>query len=494
MLFGALCLASLGVHTWAGAQTTTQAAPRTPTETTTSAPRQGHTAWPNEVAQALERLKIPADALSVVILDPQRPEPALWQHRPEVSVNPASLMKLVTTTAALDLLGPAFTWNTPVYADGPIKDGVLQGNVYLRGQGDPRLVVERLWLLLRRLQAQGVARIQGDIVLDRSAFVLAPRDPASFDGEPLRPYNAAPDALLINFKSIVLGFVPDAAAKLAHVQLDPPMAGVSHTTSVPLVGGPCTDYRASLRADFQDPERIRLLGNYPASCGERAWPLAYADPASHSRRAVAAMWQLVAGPQGLSGTVREGTVPPDLRPLFQFESAPLGELIRDINKFSNNVMAQQLFLTLGLQQRGVGSFEASREVVRWWRERLGEPLPVLDNGSGLSREERSSAQGLARLLLWVHRSPFQAELVASLPLSGQDGTLRRSRAQASAHLKTGSLRDVSGVAGFVHSPGGKTLVLVALVNSPQVSGANARALFDVLVDWSAKQADRPSRP
>ena len=185
---------------------------------------------PTEVAQALERLKIPADALSVVILDPQRPEPALWLHRPEVSVNPASLMKLVTTTAALDLLGPAFTWNTPVYVDGPIKDGVLQGNVYLRGQGDPRLVVERLWLLLRRLQAQGVARIQGDIVLDRSAFALAPRDPASFDGEPLRPYNAAPDALLINFKSIVLGFVPDAAAKLAHVQLDPPMAGVSHTT------------------------------------------------------------------------------------------------------------------------------------------------------------------------------------------------------------------------------------------------------------------------
>jgi D-alanyl-D-alanine carboxypeptidase/D-alanyl-D-alanine-endopeptidase (penicillin-binding protein 4) len=148
-----------------------------------------------------------------------------------------------------------------------------------------------------------------------------------------------------------------------------------------------------------------------------------------------------------------------------------------------------------LQQRGQGSLEASREVVlRWWRERLGEPVPVLDNGSGLSREERSSAQGLARLLLWVHRSPFQAELVASLPLSGQDGTLRRSRAQASAHLKTGSLRDVSGVAGYVHSPGGKTLVMVALVNSPQVSGANARALFDVLVDWSAKQADRPAKP
>ena len=188
-----LVWAGLALHTWAWAQTPSP----------TSSLGQAAKPWPTELAQAMERLKIPADALSVVILDPQRPEPALWLHRPEVSVNPASLMKLVTTTAALDLLGPAFTWNTPVYVDGPIKDGVLQGNVYLRGQGDPRLVVERLWLLLRRLQAQGVARIQGDIVLDRSAFVLAPRDPASFDGEPLRPYNAAPDALLINFKSII---------------------------------------------------------------------------------------------------------------------------------------------------------------------------------------------------------------------------------------------------------------------------------------------------
>ena len=450
---------------------------------------------PPAVEAALLRANLPRDALTLLVVDAEGRQAPRLSHRASVQMNPASVMKLVTTYAALDLLGPAYSWVTPVYMEGAVRDGTLYGNLYIRGLGDPKLVTERLWLLLRRVQGLGVRQIAGDIVLDRSAFDVTETDPGSFDGEPLRPYNAAPDALLINFKSIVLGFVPDAAAKLAHVQLDPPLAGVSHTTSVPLVGGPCTDYRASLRADFQDPERIRLLGNYPASCGERAWPLAYADPASHSRRAVAAMWQLVAGPQGLSGTVREGTVPPDLRPLFQFESAPLGELIRDINKFSNNVMAQQLFLTLGLQQRGVGSLEASREVVlRWWRERLGEPLPVLDNGSGLSREERSSAQGLARLLQWVHRSPFQAELVASLPLSGQDGTLRRSRAQASAHLKTGSLRDVSGVAGFVHSPGGKTLVLVALVNSPQVSGANARALFDVLVDWTAKQADRPVRP
>jgi D-alanyl-D-alanine carboxypeptidase len=124
------------------------------------------------------------------------------QHQAEVPRNPASLMKLVTTTAALDLLGPAFTWRTPLFIEGSVRDGVLQGHVYLQGSGDPKMGVEHLWLLMRRLQGWGIQKIQGDIVLDRSAFALPPHDPASFDGEPLRPYNAAPDALLIGFKSI----------------------------------------------------------------------------------------------------------------------------------------------------------------------------------------------------------------------------------------------------------------------------------------------------
>ena len=438
---------------------------------------------PTEVEAALQRAKVPREALSVVVADVTGGVPRLSLNASQ-SVNPASLMKLVTTQAALDLLGPAFTWRTPVFVDGPIRDGVLQGNLYLKGSGDPRLTVERLWLLLRRVQGLGIARIQGDIVLDRSAFDVAPRDPASFDGEALRPYNAAPDALLINFKSLLLSFTPERGGTVARVHAEPPLAGVQLPTTVPLSREACEDWRGGLRADWSDPLRVRLGGSYPAACGERVWPVAYAAPAHYAARAVAGLWQQLGGQ--LAGQVREGTVPAGLTPSLIHESAPLAEVVRDINKFSNNVMAQQLYLSLSAQRLGQGSFEASREVVQaWWRERLGDTPPVLDNGSGLSRDERISAQALARLLQHAWAQPTMPELMASLPLTGLDGTLKRSRAQASAHLKTGSLRDVAGIAGYVDGPGARRWVLVAILHHPNANAA--RAALDGLIDWTGQQ-------
>jgi D-alanyl-D-alanine carboxypeptidase/D-alanyl-D-alanine-endopeptidase (penicillin-binding protein 4) len=193
-------------------------------------------ALPAPVIAALQRAKVPVDALHVVVMEANGSQKtlALLSHQSTTSINPASLSKLATTVAALDLLGPTFVWRTPVYIDGPVRDGVLQGNIYVRGSGDPRLVVERIWLLMRRLQGLGIQKIQGDIVLDRSAFDLPERNPASFDGEPLRPYNAAPDALLVNFKSLVFQFVPDRASNVVRIQVEPPLAGVQFPTTVPL--------------------------------------------------------------------------------------------------------------------------------------------------------------------------------------------------------------------------------------------------------------------
>ena len=439
---------------------------------------------PPEVDAALQRAKVPRDAFHVMVVEASGHTAPRLSHQAQTAVNPASLMKLATTTAALDLLGPAFVWRTPVFVDGPVRDGVLQGNVYVRGGGDPRLGVERVWLLMRSLQGLGIQKIQGDLVLDRNAFDVPPRDAASFDGEPLRPYNAAPDALLLNFKSLLIQFVPDRAANVARVHVEPPMAGVQFPTTVPLSAGDCSDYRTSLRADWSDATRPRFAGNFPAVCGEKMWPIAYSAPQQFAARALLGMWQQLGGQ--LNGQVREGTVPNGLPPAFTVESPTLAEVIRDINKFSNNVMAQQVFLTLSQQQRGVGSFEASREVMqRWWRERVGGDMPVFDNGSGLSREERISAQGLARLLQTAWASASMPELMSSLPITGLDGTLKRSKAQFSAHLKTGSLRDVAGIAGFVDGPNGKRWVLVAVLHHPNANAA--RPALDAMVDWVAQQ-------
>ncbi|MDD0810869.1 D-alanyl-D-alanine carboxypeptidase/D-alanyl-D-alanine-endopeptidase [Curvibacter sp. RS43] len=452
---------------------------------------------PPEIEAALTRSRLPRESVSLLVTELGNKRAPRLALRPNAPMNPASVMKLLTTQAALDLLGPAYSWNTPVYLDGPVRDGTLQGNLVIKGQGDPKLVLERLWLLLRRVQGLGIRQISGDIVLDRSAFDLPASNPADFDGEPLKPYNAASDALLINYRSLVLTFVPDPAAGVAHVQLDPPLAGVQWTASVPLLAGDCGDWRTGLKAQLSDPARINLAGGYPANCGEKLWPQAYADPASYNARAIAALWQDLGG--RLGGQVRDGRVPAGLKPVFSLASPPLAEVIRDINKFSNNVMAQQLFLTLSLAQKGVGTPEGSRELLgQWWRSRFGEAdAPVIDNGSGLSRETRVSAQALARVLQAAWAGGTMPELLASLPLSGVDGTMRRwgqgqNGVVGAAHLKTGSLRDVTAVAGVVHGASGRRYALVALANHPQAGAL--RPVIEALIDWTARDQNLSASP
>jgi D-alanyl-D-alanine carboxypeptidase/D-alanyl-D-alanine-endopeptidase (penicillin-binding protein 4) len=168
-------------------------------------------------------------------------------------------------------------------------------------------------------------------------------------------------------------------------------------------------------------------------------------------------------------------------------SPALAEVVRDVNKYSNNVMAQQVFLTLALQKNGVATFDGAREALRqWWQARVGDAeLPQADNGAGLSRDARLTAQALARMLQVAWQSPVMPDLVASLPMSGVDGTLRRSQSRASAHLKTGSLRDVMAVAGYVHAASGRRYVLVAVVN--HANAGAARPVLDSLVDWTARE-------
>ncbi len=445
------------------------------------------TAWPPEVKQALQRARVPEEALAVVIEEAGsgRSLLASQERRP---VNPASLAKLLTTYAALDRLGPAWTWRTPLWLNGTLRDGVLDGSLVIRGSGDPTLVIERLWLLLRRVQQLGVREIRGDIVLDRSAFDLPAIEPGAFDGEPLRPYNVVPDALLLNYKSVIYGFVPDPARGLARVTQQPTLDGVPAVIEVPLSSAPCTDWRSALKAEFS-AAGPRFAGSYPTACGELNWPVADPQPASYNARLLAALWREMGG--RLTGRVREGSAPTDRAPDLEWPSPALAEVVRDINKYSNNLMAQQLFLSLA--ESRPANFERAREAMRAWLvTRLGAMAQdvVLDNGAGLSRESRISALALAQLLQQAWGSPVMSELMSSLPVSGLDGTLRRARVgDGRAHLKTGSLRDVAGVAGYVLSDSGRRYVLVAILNHDNAQAA--RPALEALVRWA--RADGAAR-
>jgi D-alanyl-D-alanine carboxypeptidase/D-alanyl-D-alanine-endopeptidase (penicillin-binding protein 4) len=261
------------------------------------------------------------------------------------------------------------------------------------------------------------------------------------------------------------------------------LAGVQFPADVAIVRNGCGDWRTALQAEFANPARVRFAGSYGAACGERQWPVAYVDPASYAARAVAGMWRQLGGE--VKGQVRDGRVPTGLLPTFEMSSPPLAEVIRDINKYSNNVMAQQVFLTIGLQRATPATFDSARAAVSdWWRDRIGGEAPAMRNGSGLARDERISAAQLARLLQAAWASPFMPEFVSSLPLGGIDGTLRRFAGRPGVHLKTGSLRDVQGVAGYVEGAGGKRWVLVAIANHPDA--AAVQNAIDALIAWTAQ--------
>ena len=470
---------------------------------------QARTTLPRHVLQTLEKAQVPPSALSVLIAPlPQGPasnstQPRHLSHQAQASVNPASVMKLFTTYAGLSLLGPDYVWRNRVFTDGPVRDGVLQGNLVLRGSGDPKLVVERLQALMLQIRAAGVREVRGDIVLDRSVFDVRERS-EPFDDEPLRPYNVGPDGLLLNFKAVVYTFTPDAASGQAQVRFEPPLAGFSTPTQLPLSQGPCSDWRRQLQADFSQAQQVRFAGRYTASCGEREWPVAYPEPEAYAPRVMQALWQQAGGL--LTGQVRYGTRPASAKLLVEAPSLPLSDIIQDINKFSNNVMAQQLYLTLSSELGAPGRFEASRlRLSQWWRQGFaGHDEPVLDNGSGLSRTERSTAQALTALLQVAHTSPHARHFVDSLAIAGVDGTAARLKERSpqspvigNAWLKTGSLRDVASVAGYVKGQSGQRYTLVVVLHHPNAH--QARAALDQLLEWTvrdtpATRAAAPHKP
>jgi D-alanyl-D-alanine carboxypeptidase/D-alanyl-D-alanine-endopeptidase (penicillin-binding protein 4) len=420
----------------------------------------------------------------------------LLTHNAAQAMNPASTMKLLTTYAALELLGTTYTWKTEAYAGGRLQGDTLQGDLILKGGGDPKLTLEKFWLLLRRLRALGLREIRGDLVLDRSYFEPAAYDPAKFDAEPLRAYNVGPDALLLNFKAVRFQFVPDASRGTVTVIAEPKPAGLEFTASVRATDGACGDWRAGIKADFQSnggAAKASFSGNMPASCGERYWNASLLGQPNYVYGVFRQLWEESGGT--LTGTWKDGAVPADARLLATGESASTAELVRDINKFSNNVMARQLFLTLGAEVLKLpGRSDHSVRVVQSWlaEKKLDFPELILENGSGLSRQERISAEHMGRLLLEAWRSAVMPELMSSLPLVAYDGTMRRRLRSESiagqAHIKTGSLNDARTLAGYVLDKRGRRQVVVLFIN--HANAAAGQPAQDALLQWVYEGGER----
>jgi D-alanyl-D-alanine carboxypeptidase/D-alanyl-D-alanine-endopeptidase (penicillin-binding protein 4) len=443
---------------------------------------------PEPVRKALAAAGIPAERAAVWVQAIGASQPSV-DYNATAPMNPASVIKLVTTYSALELLGPTHVWKTEAWSAAPLAGDVLQGDLILRGGGDPKLTVESFWLLLRALRGRGIREIRGDLVLDRSWLDGSGHDASLFDGQPTQPYNVGPDALLLNFKAFRFWFVPDAERRTVTVVSEPPSSALEMRTELKLVDGPCPDWRAGLKADFQNgpaSARAAFTGVYPLACGERVWNIALLPHPTFVQGVFKRLWEEQGGVAARGW--REGTVPPGARLLYRHESPPLTEVVRDINKFSNNVMARQLFLGLSAEIGGPpGRSDRSAALIKGWAELKGLRMPelVLENGSGLSRDERISAGSLGRLLMRAYESAVMPEFMSSLPLVAFDGTMRRrfkvDSLAGQAHIKTGSLTGVRSVAGYVLDRNGRRHVMAFIVN--HANAANAQPAQDALLRW-----------
>ncbi len=445
---------------------------------------------PALVNRILVQRQLPESSLSVFVQEAGAREPLLLFNA-DVPRNPASVIKLVTTFAALEALGPTYQWRTEAFVDGRLDGGTLKGDLLLKGYGDPYLITERLWLLQRDLRNRGLRVVDGDVVLDNTWFAREELDPGAFDGQTYRAYNALPDALLVNYQAVNFIFRPDAARSRVEILADPALANVEIRNQMRLFKGGCNSSKSGISmvvGDAATRPRLTFSGALASDCAEYQLLRTILDGPSFTYGAFKALWEEQGG--RVTGTARQGQVPAGKTPFVTFRSPPLAEVIRSVNKFSNNVMTRQIFLTLGAEKFGApGTLEKGERatIAALASQGLNFPELRIGNGAGLSRETRISVASLGRMLLAAHASPFQPEFEASLSLSGLDGTTRKrfkdDSSRGDMHLKTGTLNGVTAIAGFVRAESGANYVVVAIFNQSRATSGGGQEAQNALLRW-----------
>ena len=353
------------------------------------------------------------------------------------------------------------------------------------------MTAERWWAFVRALRRAGLERIEGDVVIDNGFFEPLAEDRAAFDGQPFRTYNVAPDGLVVNLQTSEFVIAADPTQRRVRVTVDPLPANLVIENQLRLGSGRCRGYNRGVSfsaPDGVDGNVIRLSGTFPAACGRFAINRAIMSAPAYAYGTFRTLFEQSGG--RIAGGMRIEARPETARLLTTYDSLTLAEIIRLVNKFSSNVMARTLLLTMGVEKYGApATEEKGRQAMADWLAERGFEIPgfYIENGSGLSRKESITAHGLGEILHAAWHSQFMPEFSASLPLSAIDGTLRsRFRAagmEGRLRMKTGRLDDVSGLAGFVTSASGRRFIVVVIVNQPGAHRGPGEEIQNALVRW-----------
>lgn len=447
---------------------------------------------PQGIRDVLRHRGLPAESLSIYVERLDSAATVLAWHEDEPR-NPASVMKMLTTLVALDVLGPAYRWDTNIYILGDVEKGVLDGDLLIEGRGDPFLVTERFWQMLRNLRRAGVHEINGNLLLDDSYFSVPFYDAAEFDHEPLRAYNVGPNALLSNLKVVRYTFAPDILNGNVIIGLDPVLKDLTVRNRLKLSAGSCRGYQRGIAISMNEQlDVVTFSGDFPAGCDVYSMSRTALSHNQYTYSLFKTLWQELGG--SFSGQWRNVRTPVELEPDITFQSMPLADVIRKINKHSNNVMARQLLYTLGAEISGApGTEESGRRVIVDWLGQHGLSTATLKlaNGAGLSRDVRITGKLLVDLLRIGFESPYMPEYISSLSLSGLDGTLLNRFDTGSltgrAHLKTGSMDHVSAIAGYFQAVSGNRYLVAVLQNHTDIHRGSGEEVQAALLTWLNKR-------
>ncbi|MFL1404359.1 D-alanyl-D-alanine carboxypeptidase/D-alanyl-D-alanine-endopeptidase [Marinobacter sp. M1N3S26] len=445
-------------------------------EGTTTEPR----LWSNEVQGLAQESLDDVNGLSVAAVPLDGPGIEQFINADTV-MSPGSIMKLLTTYAALEILGPNYRWTTRFYTDGDFEGDTLKGDLYVYFDGDPKLTIERLWVVLREIRAMGVRNIEGDVVLDGRVFALPDGLPKFHDNgnNPHRPFLVEPSPVLLNMN--LVHFQVRADERGTQAWATPALPAITIDNRITAIEeGPCPSRRRFTWEPVFDNRgnvTVTVEGELPEGCRTTSY-LSLLPQDQYSGELIIAMWQELGGT--ISGGWRQGVTPSGSRLVSSTTSPDLVTMVRDINKWSSNVMARQLLITIGAENRHPADNDDRVSGIRAiydWLEGKGIDTQgmVIDNGSGLSRHARMTARQLSAILTNAWSSPYSADLMTSMPLTAMDGTMaRRLRdldMEGMGRIKTGSLQDVRSVAGFTRDDNNTTWAVVGIINhSPAWKG------------------------
>jgi len=435
---------------------------------------------PHKVRSKLNAVKLNSHGMSAYVQAVNSPRPLLG-HQEHTSRVPASVMKLITSYAALGTLGPNYRWPLDVLTNGVVRNGTLKGDLIVKGYGSPEFDKTELRKVLQGIKRKGIRNVSGRVVFDNSYFNVGKQP--SFDGKSQSAYNAQPDALLYNER--ISSFQVRAKGKRVHVSTSTPTHNLKIVNRMKKTRRGCRPRIGVSRQGAQTVVTFR--GKFSSRCGTRTYSRVISRPAEMIYGAMQAMWKREVG-----GNLRThfalGKAPTSAKPLLRTYSRTLAEILPTIDKDSNNVMARQVMLTIGAKMKGQGTQHTGANAIGDWLVSRGLNFPELriENGSGLSRHARISARHVGDLLVDAYHSPYRNVLMQSLAIAGVDGTmkrrLKRSKVRGRGFFKTGTLRDVRSIAGYVKAADGKTYVMAILHNDPRAK-SRGLAAHDKLIEW-----------